>query len=232
MLPTPKDCVLVQPTVVVGQSGATLSDIVPHVAHLVVQEQQQQQQPQFTTTTTTTATTISNTIYHILIVCAGENDIGNGSSLRESVRACQQVLDTVLDTTNHNTNSRTQQHWHVVLLGPKLEPWLQHDPPSRKHYIQLSRALERTCQQFAATHNGSGGSGCHFVECLLLFCGDTAHGKGALLGGQAIPQGLYFDTDQLHLSLQGYQLWNTIVEESISKIVNENRKQKTKIIDD
>ena len=55
----------------------------------------------------------------------------------------------------------------------------------------------------------------HYLDCLTLFCGATAHLPGALLGGKAQADPTYFDCDQLHLSEAGYQLWKDYVEEAI-----------------
>ena len=134
------------------------------------------------------------------VVCAGENDIGSGISIASSECAMIAILDELLQQNPQN---------HVIFLGPKFEPWLTNDKSSRKSYFQLSLMQERLCRDRPKIH---------FVDCLTLFCGDTAEIPGARLAGRAKPESQYFDADGLHLSREGYVVWQGIVDEIVDSL--------------
>jgi lysophospholipase L1-like esterase len=161
-----------------GCDGATLAEIVPLVEETIA-----------------SATHTDDDL--ILVVCAGEND----TSLQDSQRAFQRLLDLLVDTTT------------LIFLGPKIEPWHFNDETSRRQYIRLSRAFERLALEHARSAQ------IYFIDCLLMFCGESASLPGALFGNRAVAEGQYFDTDQLHLSDDGYRIWKRTVEECIGKIM-------------
>lgn len=180
-------------------SGATLSECVPLVSHAV------QQGLSFTAA------------QHVFVVaCAGENDLAQSSStpmtLPESCVAMDQFLFQVF-----HASPNQRDRLHVIFLGPKLEPWLDNDEEeSRRDYIRLSRALEKSCLEhaLAATHIS-------FVDCLLMFCGASAQRKGALWGGQAQAESQYFKPDLLHLNDQGYKIWKDVIDDRIQAILKQ-----------
>ena len=156
-----------------------------------------------------------------LVVCAGENDISSGVPLNKSHEAMESLLKIVSSVGNTTKWLRV----HLIILGPKLEPWLQDDPESRKAYIQMSRSFARICQQYNSNRNSDsdqasayGIGKIHYLDCLTLFC-EGANEPGALFGGRAIPQVKYFDDDQLHLSKAGYRLWKHSVEAVMHNIL-------------
>ena len=123
----------------------------------------------------------------IVIFCAGENDVGSGIEIQKSLDA----IDRLLNKTFH----------HLIFLGPKFEPWQNDDLASRKQYTKLSKGLRRRCE---------GKSNVTFVDCLAMFCGDTAN-LPAILGGKAKADAKFFNKDQLHLSHEGYRKWKQVV---------------------
>jgi lysophospholipase L1-like esterase len=133
-----------------------------------------------------------------LVVCAGENDIGEGISLTKSERAFKRLLDI---TFNRPTR--------LIFLGPKFEPWLQDDPDARKQYVRMSLAFARCCKDHPMSQNIS------FIDCLTMFCGESGQQPGAVLGGKAVAEQRYFQSDQLHLSNDGYRIWKEVVEDCI-----------------
>jgi len=146
----------------------------------------------------------------ILVLCAGENDIGSGIPLVQSEAAMDALLGTIFgDFSDCNI--------YLIFLGPKLEPWLQDDLEARRAYIQMSRSFQRICTLHSQT-KGSAAS-ISYIDCLTMFCGESANQPGALFGGRAIPEEQYFDKDQLHLSSKGYELWKAAVEEKIHSIL-------------
>jgi lysophospholipase L1-like esterase len=52
-----------------------------------------------------------------------------------------------------------------------------------------------------------------------MFCGESGNVPGAALGGKAKAEPHYFDSDRLHLSYEGYQVWKGVVENHLSKII-------------
>jgi lysophospholipase L1-like esterase len=141
----------------------------------------------------------------LIVACAGENDIGNNISLDNSVRSLDNFIDIIFDDSN-------DQHSHrLVFLGPKFEPWLEDDPSYKKKYSGMSRSFERCCQRHANSEN------IHYIDCLTMFCGDTATVPGAVHGGRAKADYKYFAADQLHLSNHGYKIWKEVVESQIKE---------------
>lgn len=188
-----------------GHSGATLTDIIePFQAELeriyqsetILRKHNSEENP---------SRSISSII---LIVCAGENDIGRGIPLSDSVGSFEALLQTTFQNNYQATSDGVRVH--LIFLGPKLEPWLAEDRDSRKAYIRMSRCLERICQ--------SSNKPITYVDCLTMFCGESANLPGALYGERAVPMAHYFDADQLHLSNDGYELWKNTVENVIRSI--------------
>ena len=52
-----------------------------------------------------------------------------------------------------------------------------------------------------------------------MFCGESANIPGATLGGKAKAEPVYFSSDQLHLSEEGYRIWKRVVEERLSELL-------------
>jgi lysophospholipase L1-like esterase len=165
------------PPIVSGHSGSTLAEILPHVLQQALQSNGKT----------------------ILVVCAGENDIGS-LPLWKSEAALKQLLEETVGSKQNN-------NMHLIFLGPKFEPWLHEDRESRKSYIQMSRAFQRLVELQDRSV---------FVDSLTLFCGASARQPGALFKAQ--PDPTYFNDDQLHLSTEGYRIWKDKVEETIQKM--------------
>ncbi len=183
--------------VVSGHSGATLEDILPIVAESLRRAPDRD---------------LTNII---LVICAGENNIGNGILMSVIEESFQKLLKIVFGESVDYHDSDFARTPKLIFLGPKIEPWLQHDAESRKQYIQLSRCFERICYQ-----HDSSKERILYLDCLTMFCGDTAILPGALLGGKALAETPYFDADQLHLSEKGYKIWKERVEDSILKLTS------------
>jgi lysophospholipase L1-like esterase len=147
----------------------------------------------------------------VIVACAGENDIGNGVSLDHSLMALRQFLDAIC--SNEKKAPSPKQH-HLIFLGPKFEPWLEDDPASKKAYSKMSRAFARCCKQHDHADQ------IHFLDCLTMFCGDTATIPGAALVGRAKADDKYFAADGVHLSSHGYSIWQQVVQERIHEIVS------------
>jgi lysophospholipase L1-like esterase len=179
--------------IVSGHNGLTLPDLIPHMEQICLQR--------------TLLLTDDKII--TMIICCGENDIGNSIPLWQTRISCERMLDIVFPP--HDDVELCQQRF-VVFLGPKIEPWLQDDSETRKQHIQLSATLQQCCLNHKYTHQ------IYFVDCLLMFCySETIHQPGALHhGGKPDPK--FFDSDQLHLSIQGYRVWQDIVNRYISEI--------------
>jgi lysophospholipase L1-like esterase len=141
----------------------------------------------------------------VLVVCAGENDIGDSIPLPESEQSLKRLLEITF-------NRPDADNTHLIFLGPKFEPWLHDDPQSRKQYVQMARAFERCCRDFTRSSNVT------FVDCLGMFCGESGNQPGAVLGGRAVADPRYFHSDQLHLSADGYRIWKDVVEHCIGKL--------------
>jgi lysophospholipase L1-like esterase len=139
----------------------------------------------------------------IILACAGENDIGNGISLDHSVSSLEKFLNLIFGA------SRENQNHHLIFLGPKFEPWLEDDPSYKKKYGKMSRSFERCCSRHFHSDN------VRYIDCLAMFCGDTANIAGAVLGGKAKADDKYFASDRLHLSSHGYKIWNEVVDRQI-----------------
>lgn len=164
-----------------GQSGATLSQIlVPH--------------------------NLFTLHVDVIIVCAGENDMGASIPLWKSEQALRTLLQQLLLVGVQ----------HIFVLGPKLEPWLQDDPETRKKYWQMHLSFQRilTTEEPFATH-------VHYMDSLLLFCtdDDTRNKQGAVY--KATPDPRYFDADQLHLSREGYRVWKELLQQQLLLLAQE-----------
>jgi lysophospholipase L1-like esterase len=127
-------------------------------------------------------------------------------------------------------------------LGPKFEPWLDQDPSYKKKYAAMARAFRRGLEEYDTTtsfcngnsakrndkHSDTGDRGgsnfdTHdrilFIDCLTMFCGETANLPGARLGGRARADPRFFASDQLHLSREGYEIWKEAVETGIERLL-------------
>jgi len=170
--------------IVSGHPGACLIDVVPKIAKIIA----------------------AHGDALILVACAGENDIGSGMSLDSTLQAMDRLLHAVFDSDETTV--------HLIFLGPKLEPWLQHDASSRKAYSKMSRALQRACTKHANADR------IRYIDCLLMFCGASAGLPGAVHGGKAVAESRYFASDELHLSDEGYGVWKEVVENAIEELAS------------
>lgn len=173
-----------------GQGGATLEQILPDIEEVVSKSAPGEEL--------------------FLVVCAGENDIGSGLDMSTSVKAFESMLQLVFGTAGQTGKKEVE----LLFLGPKLEPWLSGDRESRNQYIRLSRRLQKLCREYQRAAN------IMFIDCLTMFCGESAELPGALFGGQALARGEFFQSDGLHLSNKGYQVWKRVIEESIRDIID------------
>jgi lysophospholipase L1-like esterase len=167
-----------------GHNGATLEQIRPHVQEVVL---------------TALASSARVNLRLVLIVCAGENDIGQGESLASTEVSFRRLLDIVFDpvTTTMTTT--------LIFLGPKIEPWMvEDDADSRKQFIRMSKHLSRLCNEHSCS------SRIKFINCLTIFCDETCEHPSI---ANASPR--YFASDQLHLSADGYKIWKRTIEEML-----------------
>lgn len=170
------------PSIVSGHSGAILSEIVPAM-ELVLKE---------------------NKSYDLfIIVCAGENDIGEGISLDETLHSLERLVNLIVPQTTSSNNKRNHQ---LLFLGPKFEPWLEDDAASKKKYAKMSRVFKRFFERHLHSEM------LHYIDCLTMFCGSSATIPGAVLGGKAKAEYRYFASDRLHLSDHGYRIWKEAIE--------------------
>ena len=190
-----------------GKSGATLKEIIPDLQSIMEEEKR---------------AVVPKNRRLIIVACVGENDIGNGISLDSSVASLQEFLDVVFFSSSQEASSQatTQNHLqvqekHVVIfLGPKFEPWLDSDDhqtnlQNKQLYSKMSRNFERCCKEY----NDKYSDNIHYIDCLTMFCtNETKTIPGAILGGKAKADSLFFQSDQLHLNCNGYQIWKTTIE--------------------
>lgn len=211
-----------------GHSDMTLHQILPHVKDTI------------TTLLQCDDSSCTNRTNKFIVVCAGENDIGCGIPLSTSKVAFQSLLDLFHDTNTElsqrqwgstgTTGAFIPQHVvHLLFLGPKLEPWLRNDNATRKSYLQMSLTFEKLCHQQRKkniTLNDLNVEYLHYINCLTMFCGEVSSNQpGALYGRKAIPEAVYFHSDQLHLSDEGYTVWKSKIEDKISLILSMTRQE-------
>ena len=218
---------------VYGHSGATLAEILP-----VMQTVLENHEKQILILQKKDDSHHHHNSLLTVVFCAGENDIGQNIRLDETLSSFRTLLDMVVPqqpapiprSTTATTVAGLLQRRHLIVLGPKLEPWLEYDATCRKQYVKLSMAMDRACQKHvlpSSSNKSKKDDGHHhhkltYVNCLTMFCGASGQQPGATLGGKGIPEKRYFDHDLLHLSREGYQVWqetvNKILREEASKI--------------
>ncbi|KAL7435200.1 hypothetical protein ACHAXM_004502 [Skeletonema potamos] len=150
----------------------------------------------------------SNTLF---VACAGENDLSSGQPFDEVQKAFTFFLEELF-RPNSSRKQMHQQNQNLIFFGPKFEPWLTEDYASRKQYTKLSNVLQRIIRKNQEPYSQN----IVYVDCLTIFC--TSESKdvpGAVYGGRALPDPTYFDSDELHLSDEGYKLWREIIKEKI-----------------
>jgi len=192
-----------------AQSGVTLEQSLPLLNKLLLDEQEKEEQDE----------------PHKLVVvfCAGENDISHNIQLDDTLRHFKTLLDTLFpeeDNDNNNQNINNKSSRHLIVLGPKFEPWLENDHDTRMLYFKMTTMMDHWCIKFTESREKQWDkvNAAHtimFVNCLTMFCGQSATEPGAVLADKAFPQVNLFDKDQLHLSREGYQIWKQVVEEHI-----------------
>jgi lysophospholipase L1-like esterase len=214
-----------QPPLVSGHSGATLAGVLPHLRMVLAESSMADsscggEHKGTSRRLPSDETTNTNTL--IVVACAGENDIGEGLSLGHSVEALREFADTIFH--EHNDQCGDNDNVFLIFLGPKFEPWLEHDPSEKKKYTAMARAFRRCLEEYQyddstntstnISENKKDGR-IHFIDCLTIFCGETANVPGARLGGRAKADPRFFASDQLHLSKEGYAIWKEVVETRI-----------------
>jgi len=152
----------------------------------------------------------------VVVACAGENDIGNGISFGKSAEALGEFTDAVFDETYNGSNTI------LIFLGPKFEPWLEHDPSCKKKYTAMAMSFGRYLGDYETTKQNNNHH-IHFIDCLTMFCGESANIPGARLGGRAKAEPQFFASDQLHLSKEGYALWKKVVEDEIKQCLDSSK---------
>jgi lysophospholipase L1-like esterase len=89
----------------------------------------------------------------------------------------------------------------------------------KKKYSAMSRAMERCCNELNSRLNNNSNKvrskQIRFVDCLTMFCGESAEQPGAVFGGRAKAEHQYFASDGLHLNDEGYQVWKDRIEHII-----------------
>ena len=178
-----------------GQSGSVLDETIELVSETV--------RDIATTEIEATEENAPKTKRIIIVLCSGENDIGQGYSIDKMIRSFERVVDKCFEFDGIIK---------VIYLGPKIEPWLTNDPSSRKQYVKLSKSLQRATER----HNRK--VDIHYVDCLLMFCGESANIPGAVTA-KAKAEERYFHNDGLHLSDDGYSIWKEVIEGEIIKIL-------------
>ena len=138
-------------------------------------------------------------------MCAGENDLSEHHSPDEIVQDFSRLV-SLLEEHSATTPVRT-----VLFLGPKFEPWqdLSGGAWSKFAYQALSKKLQAYCQEHK-----------HetfrllYVDCLTMFCHARGESDKHLHHRKADAK--YFAEDQLHLSREGYQKWQRVMNEIIA----------------
>ena len=161
----------------------------------------------------------NNTI--IFVACAGENDVSSGQSIDKIQHSFTHFIEKLF-RVNHATDEPSNiNNKHLIFFGPKFEPWLTNDHASRKQYKKLSTALQRTIRKSPVVSSSLYSQNIVYVDCLTMFCTSaTKDVPGAVHGGRAIPDRRYFDSDELHLSGLGYDIWKEILDEKIQSIMH------------
>lgn len=218
-------------TLVSGHSGATLAEVCRNLRTVLAESQASDDDiTSDANRRTTRARSISSDTL-IIVACAGENDIGEGLSLGRSVEALREFLDAVFlgdDVNGRSSNQNNDVDRFLLFLGPKFEPWLEDDPSYKKKYSAMSRAFQHCLQEYeiddsTSTKNTTSNGyrrNIYFIDCLTMFCGETANIPGARLRGRAKADPRYFASDQLHLSKEGYSMWKDVVETQIRQFLS------------
>lgn len=190
LLPSAPACSPSSKPIVKGRPGATLDELAPMVDSALAD----------------IPNSPNNDHVIILVLCAGENDLGQGYSIGKAISSFETAIDACF--------VRRQSKVNVIFLGPKFEPWLIGDHTARKQYLKLSKGMRRAAERHGHSARIT------YVDCLTMFCGDSADVPGALTS-KAVPERKYFHDDGLHLSNEGYEIWKGIVESEMLKCVDE-----------
>lgn len=132
--------------VVSGTSGATLNQIIPYVKDALTTVQDKRKATQ--------AVGCQSPQKTFLIICAGENDTGNGTALFKSEESLNVMLKLIFGTSKDD-DSASEDLLHLLFLGPKFEPWLTDDLDARKSYVQMSRSFELICRDYSEKNRQS-----------------------------------------------------------------------------
>lgn len=167
-----------------GQQGAILRQIVPYVEAVIKSVEG------------SPATKI------FVVFCCGENDVAQGIDPGVSKELFATVLHKITDV---------RPDIHVLVLGPKIEPWMDGDKQARASYCDLSSRFHWECKHHRVMPQIT------YFDCLTMFC--KKKGGAKLRGETAVADPIYFDADKLHLSDKGYAVWKQVIEEKIREIM-------------
>jgi len=92
----------------------------------------------------------------VFVICAGENDITSGVAMERIIHSLEQTVLQVYNGRTTNDDTPVDSKLRLVLLGPKLEPWLSGDTASRKRYATLNRRLRSSCLRLEKELDGTG----------------------------------------------------------------------------
>lgn len=173
----------------------------------------------------------------VFLLCAGENDVSSGARTEQILEgvaeSLRQAVHRIFHDRGHDapptgapppgpgSNIPVDARRRLVLLGPKLEPWLTDDVASRERYAALDLVLRGTCGRLDEALGGGTGTGTDgggvgrfvaYVDCMTAFCEQREDGEWK---GECVPDGRYFEGDGLHLGLRGYAVWKGLVEATV-----------------
>eukprot|EP00559_Dactyliosolen_fragilissimus_P006611 CAMPEP_0184865240 /NCGR_PEP_ID=MMETSP0580-20130426/17408_1 /TAXON_ID=1118495 /ORGANISM="Dactyliosolen fragilissimus" /LENGTH=248 /DNA_ID=CAMNT_0027364345 /DNA_START=137 /DNA_END=883 /DNA_ORIENTATION=- len=168
----------------------------------------------------------------VLIACAGENDLSKGKNVDSILESFQlfisalelefkKIISKDCKSTSTPADLERLNSLKLIFFGPKLEPWLSDDISARKQYFKLNKGLMRACKRYSEEFSCSESRipqfhfDVSYINCLTMFCGDTANEPGAVMGCRAIPQEMFFCNDGLHLNQAGYEIWKEVVDKQL-----------------
>lgn len=149
----------------------------------------------------------------IMIACAGENDLSSGISISAIMTSFENTMNGIFSSSYH-------KDINVIFLGPKVEPWLEDDIEARNGYFQLSQRLKQAAKLPVEDRNDD--QAIIFIDCLKMFCGETASLSVVSLSRSAKADTRYFDDDGLHLNNEGYKILKDEVETRIERLLCED----------
>jgi lysophospholipase L1-like esterase len=164
------------------------------------------------------------------VICAtwGENDVCNSGDMVNVKIAANNTSEAIKQLVAKCDKGHLKG---VLFFGPKLEPWMFSDPlnvdtDAIMSYVRLSlelKSLFQECKELGVT----------FVDALSMFTDNPGRSTEEIMtevqelrvASKIVSadsfsfrvEEAFFCTDQLHLSEDGYSLWNDIVEAFIEE---------------